>query len=237
MPFRIKSLTSFNELFAKSPCNHKLALLPDEKGYDEIGRQIYFNLLGSLNLVYVFTRDGYLKTHGIQMLPEDSPMKSTLISPDVDPIPVEIVNIQPIILDMSRCGVLKPILYFVARDFGTCIGQIFLPGASTWSLAYFIQCEDSGRMDPDMVKVCLVNEDPVSQKVAVTEDADSKPVPIELKDPSVLNNPEYPFCRELATLLYDLNHLSPNLKVVAPINKVKHKGYTQYIAHTYYCKS
>lgn len=207
----------FNELFAKSPCNHKLALVPDDMGYDDIGRQIYYNLLGSLNLVYVFTRDGYLKTHGIQMLPEDSPMKSTLISPDVDPIPVEIVNIQPIILDMTRCGVLKPVLYFVASDFGTCIGQILLPGSSTWSLAYFIQCDDSGRKDLDMVKVCLVNEEVVP---AVTDIADPTPSPLELKDPSVLNNPEYPFCRELATLLYDLNHLSPDLNVVAPINKV-----------------
>ena len=99
-------------------------------------------------------------------------MKSTLISPDVDPIPVEIVNIQPIILDMTRCGVLKPVLYFVASDFGTCIGQILLPGSSTWSLAYFIQCDDSGRKDLDMVKVCLVNEEVVP---AVTDIADPTP--------------------------------------------------------------
>lgn len=227
--FRTKALTTLNDFFQKSPCNHKVALIKEEQGYDEVGRQIYFNLLGSLNLLYVFSHDGYLKTHGIQVI-QKVPIKSTLITTNSDPIPVEIINIQPIILDMNRCGVLDPILYFIARDFGTCIGQIFLPSAATWSLAYFIQCDDSGKNDSDMVKVCLVHEElPPTEPIVQSTTSEPQPIvpiaPVEHhvnkeKDVSVLNNSEYPFCRDLASLLYDLVHLSPNLNIVDPLNKV-----------------
>ena len=217
--FRIKALSGFNGVFSKSPCNHKIALISEEQGYEEVGRQIYYNLLGSLNLVYVFCHAGYLKTHGIQLI-KDSPIKSTMVSIEVDPIPVEIVNIQPIILDLTKCGVLEPVLYFVARDFGTCIGQIILPGSSTWSLAYLIQCDDSGRNDPDMVKVCLVDEELTSPTITEPQ-IDPTTIPIDHKETSVLNNPDYPFCCELSTLIYDLNHLPPDLNVASPLKKVR----------------
>ena len=217
--FRVKALTALKKLFLKSTCNHKIALIKEEQGCDEVGRQIYYNLIGSLNLVYLFTHDGYLNTHGIRII-ENSPITSTLISTNIEPIPIEIANIKPIILDLSRCGVLEPILYFVARDFGTCIGQILLPGASTWSLVYFVQCDDSGKMDSDMVKVCLVNEDREGSQPSETL-SNQKVDPFnDLKDRSVLNDREYPFCRELASLLYDLVNLSPDLTVVDRLKQV-----------------
>lgn len=231
--FRTKAITTLNDYFNKSPCNHKVALIKEEQGYDEVGRQIYYSLLGSLNLVYVFSHDGYLKTHGIQVI-QKVPIKSTLIPTNVEPIPVELINIQPIILDLNRCGTLDPVLYFIARDFGTCIGQILLPGASTWSLAYFIQCDDSGKNDSDMVKVCLIHEEPTPPSTAANSSTLEPQEPQAIapndnaaaidshlvKDVSVLNNPEYHFCRELASLLSDLVNFPNNIDICDPLNKV-----------------
>lgn len=226
--FRSKVLNTFNEVFSKSPRCHKVTIIREEQeGYEEVGRQIYFNLLGSLNLVYIFSRDGYIKTHGIRIT-ENSKIKSTLISLEIDPLPVEIVNLQPIILDTKKCGVLGPVLYFVSKDFGTCIGQILLPGSSYWSLAYFIQCDDSGRNDQDMVKVCLVNEEEHHHLHLLQhlhqhnlEYESHIALAIEKKEMSVLKNPEYPFCDELNSLLKDLNHFPKDIKIVELVNKVE----------------
>lgn len=196
---RSKTITKFNELFAQSPCNHKLGLIDVR---EDIRMQIYYTLVGSLNLALAFTVDGILKTFGILVDQNNSEIKSSLVSSNYEPIPIEIINIKPIILDMERCGVLEPILYFVARDIGTCIAQVLLPGSTTWSVAYLIQCDDSGRNDHDMVKVCLINE-------KSTE-----------KDVSVLNNSNYPLCRAISGLLYDLKHLPASLDVVTPLIKV-----------------
>lgn len=200
---RLKALSTFQNLFEKSPCNHKFDLIDNF-------RQIYFSLLGSLNLALVFTGDRVLNTFGIQVQPNNPVIKNYLISTQIEPVPIEILNIQPIILDFSRCGVLEPVLYFVASDFGTCIAQVLLPGSNSWSVAYLIQCDDSGRKDLDMVKVCLVNDE-----TKTTEDKK-----VEKKETSVLNNPNYPLCRTISILLYDLKHLPPTLDVVTPLIKV-----------------
>ena len=200
---RLKGLVTFQGLIEKSPFNHKFDLI------DNI-RQIYFTLLGSLNLALVFTGDGVLKTFGVQVEKAHPEIKSKLISSKVEPIPIEILNIQPIILDLGRCGVLEPVLYFVARDFGTCIAQVLLPGSDSWSLAYLIQCDDSGRNDLDMVKVCPINEGNKNEEKKE-----------EKKDLAVLTNPNYPLCRAISVLLYDLKHLPPTLDVVTPLIRVR----------------
>jgi hypothetical protein len=204
--FRSKALETFQNLFETSPCSHKFDLIDDI-------RQIYFTLLGSLNLALVFTGDGALNSFGVQVEQIHSGIKSNLISTNVEPASIEILNIQPIILDLTRCGVLEPVLYFVARDFGTCIAQVLLPGSNSWSVAYLIQCDDSGRNDVDMVKVCLVHDENKSEDTT------------ELKDSSVLNNQNYPICRAISLLLHDLNHLPPTLDVVTPFIKVKNKNF------------
>lgn len=200
---RLKGLVTFQDLIEKSPSNHKFDLI------DSV-RQIYFTLLGSLNLALVFTGDGVLKTFGIQVESVHPEIKSNLIPSKIEPVPIEILNIQPIILDLGRCGVLEPVLYFVARDFGTCIAQILLPGSNSWSLVYLIQCDDSGRNDLDMVKVCAINEG---------NDYEEKQK--EQMDLGVLNNPNYPLSRAISALLYDLKHLPSTLDVVTPLIRVR----------------
>jgi hypothetical protein len=207
--FRSKALVTFQNLFETSLCAHKFDLIDDI-------RQIYFTLLGSLNLALVFTGDGAgLNTFGVQVEQTHPGIKSSLISTNIEPAPIEILNIQPIILDLTRCGVLEPVLYFVARDFGTCIAQVLLPGSNSWSVAYLIQCDDSGRNDVDMVKVCLVHD----------ENKSDDTISSEPKDSSVLNNQNYPICRAISILLHDLNHLPPTLDVVTPFIKVKTQNF------------
>ena len=164
-----KAVESFQLLFNESKLNHKLGII-NHGTREEVEKQVYFTLLGSLNLACVYSNDGILKSYGVQ--PEKNRkelLSGTMIPSFYEPVPIEIANIQRIILDTSRCGVLEPILYFVARDFGTCIAQIYLPGTFTWSLAYLIQCDDSGRNDRDMVKVCLVKEQETAEPIAKEE--------------------------------------------------------------------
>ena len=219
--FRSVALKTFKKLFEKSDCNHKFDLIDDV-------RQIYFTLLSSLNLALVFTGDGVLKTFGVQVVDqrEDSGIKSNLIaSSNIEPVPIEIINIQPIILDMTRCGVLEPVLYFVARDFGTCIAQVLLPNSTTWSVAYLIQCDDSGRNDLDMVKVCLVVNETNTETVEEKEKE-------EQKDLSVLNNQNYPLCRAISFFLYDLKNLPSTLNVITPLIKVNNNNKRYFIVYS-----
>lgn len=206
-------LDDFNVLFITSSCFHKLALITEKP--EEVRRDIYFTLLGSLNLACVFSRDGHLNTYGIQVDDFSSDIRSTLISTNPGPpVPIEIVNVKPIILDMTRCGILEPVLYFVARDFGTCIAQVLLPDSSVWILAYLIQCDDSGRNDLDMVKVCLIEEEP---DVEVEE---TKISSLGFKEMGVLINPKYALCRDLVCLIHDLKHLPANVNVMTPLLQV-----------------
>lgn len=151
-----------------------------------------------------------------------SEIKSTLINLNPENLEisrlVQVVNVKPIILDMTRCGILEPIFYFIARDFGTCIGKVLLPNETDWSLAYLIQCDDSGLNDLDMVKVCLVKNDRDHDNDIDNKDPSLEPTPLVVNLPSkaqtpvhpkndenlILENSNYPLCQSISTLLYNL---------------------------------
>lgn len=198
--FMKKAVEAFQELFAASTCNHKLAVINPGTA-EEVGRQIYFTLLGGLNLACVFSNDGLLKTFGIQIEKyEDPELSSSLISTFHEPVPVELANVQPIILDMNRCGVLKAATYFSAREFGTCIAQVLFPGAHKWKLSYLIQC------DRDTVKICPIDEEQEEQAQPIPTGNYSTSVPLSSSkstrfEDSVLNDQNYSFCRNLINLI------------------------------------
>ena len=153
-----------------------------------------------------------------------SEIKSTLINLNPENLEisrlVQVVNVKPIILDMTRCGILEPIFYFVARDFGTCIGKVLLPNETDWSLAYLIQCDDSGLNDLDMVKVCLVkiDRDHDNENDNEIPSLELEPTPLAANLPFkaqtlvnskndenlILENSNFPVCQSISTLLYNL---------------------------------
>lgn len=195
-----------------SPSHHKLIIINHSNAQDA-NAQIYSELLSSLNLSIISVRDGYLQTFGISFAAADPEIPdSTLVKPFPGPARVELSNIKPIILDKTRCGVLVPIMYFIAKDFGTCISQILLPNEDEWKLAYLIQCDESDRNDLDMVKICLVNpEEPgdASQPAKITNC---------LKDSdSVLHDPRYPLCQTLLSCIHALNNESSASDSIIPI--------------------
>ena len=201
-----KMVNDLHTAIEKSPCNHKLGII-NYSSTDDPNRQIYLSFLATLNLSIISSQDGYFQSFSISFAESSSiEFKSTLISTFSGPRRVELANIQPIILDMNRCGVLTPSLYFIARDFGTCIAKILLPDESEWKLAYLIQCDDSGRNDLDMVKVCLVRDEVSESSIPSFENT--------TKTGSVLSNPRYPLCR---TISYCLSCLKgPDSDILIP---------------------
>lgn len=224
--FRSSCLDKFNLLLKKTNCNHKLAIIDNKS--KESRDEIYFTLLGSLNLARVFSRDGLIKTYGIQLEDYSSSFKSNLVPIfSGPPDSIEIANVQPIILDFARCGILEPVLYFVASNFGTLTpvgslhpqvtnyqAHVLMPNSSVWKLAYLIQCDDSGRNDVDMVKVCFVEED---HQVAFGVEDSARHLSNEL---TVLHNNKYSICRDFNLLINDLINHPNSEKVINPLLKV-----------------
>ena len=149
-------MKELHDLIENSCCDHKLCIVCN----DDI-KELYQKMTGSLNLCNFFSRDGIIRTHGIQTEKNHFQLRSTLIDENKVIRSVEIANLRPIILDYSRCGILEPAFFFVGVDFHTCIASVFDPESLKWKTAYLIQCDDSGFLDMDMVKICFVNDQPM----------------------------------------------------------------------------